>query len=509
MIALLMTLGLAVAPGATTHAADNSTTLKVGMEANNAPFNWTQTSKANGAVKIDGASGYANGYDVQMAKQIAKQIGKRLVVVKMSWNGLQPALTSGKIDAIIAGMSPTPERRKAIDFTSTYYKTKLTIIVRKNSQYAKATSLKDFKGAKITAQLNTYEYDAIDQIQGVEKQSAMDDFSAMRVALTSGVIDGYIGEIPEGITAATDNKALSYINFSQQNGFKVSADESDLAIGVRKGSTLTGGINQELAKISQAKRNRLMKWAVAHLPATSSEDGNWFTTLLKQYGGMLLQGAGMTLLISLVGTVVGFLIGLLAGIIRTIPRPSTAGKRGLRALANWLIAIYIEVFRGTPMIVQAAVVYYGAAQAFGLNMNRTLAALIIVSINTGAYISEIIRGGITAVDAGQFEAAHALGFTHLQTMLKVVLPQAIRNSLPAVTNEFIVNIKDTSVLSVISVSELFFSAETVAGQNFQFFHTYLVVSGMYLIMTFAISRLFRLVEKHMAGPISYNLAENH
>jgi putative lysine transport system permease protein len=160
------------------------------------------------------------------------------------------------------------------------------------------------------------------------------------------------------------------------------------------------------------------------------------------------------------------------------------------------------------MIVQAAVLYYGAAQAFGINMNKTMAALVIVSINTGAYISEIIRGGIISVDEGQFEAAHALGFTHLQTMMKVILPQAVRNSLPAVTNEFIVNIKDTSVLSVISVSELFFSAETVAGQNFQFFHTYLIVSAIYLILTFTISRLFRLIERRIDGPKNYNVMNN-
>jgi putative lysine transport system permease protein len=184
------------------------------------------------------------------------------------------------------------------------------------------------------------------------------------------------------------------------------------------------------------------------------------------------------------------------------------GKRGILRFFDWLLAVYIEVFRGTPMIVQAAVLYYGSAQALHLSIDRTAAALIIVSINTGAYISEIIRGGITSVDDGQFEAANALGMTHFQMMRKVILPQAVRNSLPAVTNEFIVNIKDTSVLSVISVSELFFSGETIAGQNFQFFHTYLVISGIYLIMTFTISRLFRLIEKHMDGPKNYNVMNN-
>ncbi|MFD1429632.1 ABC transporter permease subunit [Lacticaseibacillus mingshuiensis] len=501
---------LALAAGSlapqSTQAADDGT-FKVGMEAGYAPFNWTQSTSANGAVKIEGSSEWANGYDVQMAKKVAKALGKKVVVVKTSWDGLQPALTSGKIDAIIAGMSPTAERRKAIDFSSTYYASKLTVVVRRDSKYAKATSIKDFKGAKITAQLNTFHYEAIDQLKGAIKEPAMNDFPAMRVALESGTIDGYVSEVPEGITAEDANPDLTYLRFDKANGFKTNPEDVDLAIGLRKNDPDKARINAELAKIPQKTRDRLMNEAVANQPSSGST-GNWLVALLKQYGPMLLRGTGMTLLISLIGTVVGFLIGLLVGIARTTPVPKSKGKRGLRAIGNWLLAVYIEVFRGTPMIVQAAVLYYGAAQAFHLNMDRTAAALLIVSINTGAYISEIIRGGITSVDPGQFEAAHALGMTHLQTMIKVILPQAIRNSLPAVTNEFIVNIKDTSVLSVISVSELFFSAETVAGQNFQFFHTYLVVSAIYLILTFTISRLFRIVEKHMDGPKNYNVMTN-
>ncbi|MFD1393298.1 ABC transporter permease subunit [Lacticaseibacillus jixianensis] len=482
-------------------------TFKVGMEAGYAPFNWTQNTAANGAVKIQGSADYANGYDVQMAKKVAKALGKKVVVVKTSWNGLPPALTSGKIDAIIAGMSPTPERRKTIDFTNTYYASKLTVVVRRDSKFAKAKSIRDFKNAKITAQLSTFHYQAIKQMKGAIKEPAMDNFPAMRVALESGTIDGYVSEVPEGITAENANPDLTYLRFSKANGFKTNPEDVDLAIGVRKNDPDKAKINAELAKISQKQRDQLMNEAVANQPETTSQ-GNWLLALLKQYGPMLLRGTGMTLLISLIGTVVGFLIGLLVGIARTTPRPKTRGKRGLRAVANWLLAVYIEVFRGTPMIVQAAVVYYGAALAFHVNMDRTVAALFIVSINTGAYISEIIRGGITSVDEGQFEAAHALGMTHWQTMTKIILPQAIRNSLPAVTNEFIVNIKDTSVLSVISVSELFFSAETIAGQNFQFFHTYLVVAGIYLLLTFTISRLFRIVEKHMDGPKNYNVMNN-
>ncbi len=149
------------------------------------------------------------------------------------------------------------------------------------------------------------------------------------------------------------------------------------------------------------------------------------------------------------------IIGLLVGIFRTLPLSENPVGRFLQRIVNGLLTIYIEVFRGTPMMVQAMVIFYGTALAFGVSMNRTLAAVLIVSINTGAYMSEIVRGGIFAVDDGQFEAAQAIGMTHWQTMIKVVLPQVMRNILPATGNEIIINIKDTAVLSVISVADLF------------------------------------------------------
>lgn len=506
VIGIVLLMAWIFMPSAVTHAADN--TFKVGMEAGYPPFNWTQNDASHGAVKIQGTSTYAGGYDVQMAKKVAKALGKKLVVVKTEWDGLSPALTSGKIDAIIAGMSPTPERRKAIDFTDTYYKSKLVIIVRKDSKYANANDLKDFKNAKLTAQLNTFHYTALDQIKGAIKEPAMKDFPSMRVALESGTIDGYISEKPEGISVTMANPNVKMIQLKGSHGFKTNPEDTDLAIGVRKGDDDKVKINQELAKISQSERDDLMEQAVAQQPQSSGKQENWFVAIFRQYGGMLLRGTGVTLLISMVGTIVGFVIGLLVGIIRTIPRSGSALRRGVLKVIDSLLSVYIEVFRGTPMIVQAAVLYYGAAQAFGWNMDRLVAALVIVSINTGAYLAEIMRGGIISVNQGQFEAAHALGMTHLQTMNKIILPQAIRNSLPAVTNEFVINIKDTSVLSIISVSELFFSGSTIAGQNFQFFHTYLIICLIYLILTFTITRILRLIERKMDGPQNYNLMAN-
>ncbi|MBS4188936.1 transporter substrate-binding domain-containing protein [Bacillus sp. FJAT-49705] len=242
-------------------------TFKVGLEAGYAPFNWTQMDDANGGVKIDGSAEYAGGYDVEIAKKIADGLGKKLVIVKTEWDGLVPALNSGKIDAIIAGMSPTAKRKKTIDFSDVYYKSNLVMVVKKGGKYDGATSIQDFNGAKVSAQLNTFHYSVIDQINGVSKQPAMDNFPAMRVALESGVIDGYVSERPEGVSAESANENFKVIEFS--DGFETSDDDTAIAVGVAKGSDLTKEINKILAGISEEERTSIMDAAIKNQPAAN------------------------------------------------------------------------------------------------------------------------------------------------------------------------------------------------------------------------------------------------
>lgn len=223
---------------------------------------------------------------------------------------------------------------------------------------------------------------------------------------------------------------------------------------------------------------------------------------------MFMRGATTTLKISILATVLGTLLGLLIGVIRTIPQPEKGIFKYLLKLVNGLLSIYIEVFRGTPMIVQAMVIFYGIPLLYGIYLDRTFAAILIVTINTGAYMSEIVRGGILSVDKGQYEAAEAIGMNHLQTMMNVILPQVIRNILPATGNEFVINIKDTSVLNVISVTELFFATNSIAGVNYKYFETFLVSAAIYLVMTFSVTTILRLVERKMEGPKNYNLSGN-
>ena len=233
---------------------------------------------------------------------------------------------------------------------------------------------------------------------------------------------------------------------------------------------------------------------------------DWVWLLLQEYGGMFLSGAGITLLIALGGTIVGFAIGLLVGMLRTVPLKGKGPvKRVLLRAVQWLASAYIEVFRSTPMIVQAMVIFYGVAQLWNIHMDNIFAGFVVVSINTGAYMAEIVRGGIQSVDVGQREAAHAIGMTHSQAMMNVILPQAIRNILPSIGNEFVVNIKDTSVLNVISVTELYFTAKSAAGAYYRYFEAFFITSVIYFVMTFTVTRLLRLLEHKLDGPKAYRI----
>lgn len=487
--------------GVTNAQADNY--LRVGMEAAYAPFNWTQDNSSNGAAPIEGTKQYANGYDVQTAKKIAKVLGKKPLIVKTKWEGLVPALTSGKIDLIIAGMSPTKERKKEIAFSNSYYTSEPVLVVRKDSKYAKAKNLNDFSGAKVTSQQGVYLYNLINQIPKVSRQTAMGDFSQMRQALASNVIDAYVSERPEALSSTKANSNFKMV--SLKNGFKVSKSDVTIAVGMRKGDPRIEQVNAALDQFPLKEQISLMDKIIPMQPSQNNSDqkeskSNFFdqvSKIVKNNWKALLRGTGVTLLISIIGTIAGLIIGLLIGVYRTAPKASNLILAWLQKIFGWLLTVYIEVFRGTPMIVQAMVIYYGTAQAFGVSLDRTLAAIFIVSINTGAYMSEIVRGGIFAVDKGQFEAATALGFTHRQTMRKIVLPQVVRNILPATGNEFVINIKDTSVLNVISVVELYFSGNTVATQTYQYFQTFFIIAVIYFILTFTVTRILRLVERKM------------
>ena len=229
--------------------------------------------------------------------------------------------------------------------------------------------------------------------------------------------------------------------------------------------------------------------------------------LLQQYGPSFLKGAGVSMWLALVGTLLD--VSLVSGWYRADDpggQNDSTAKKVIIKVVKFIMACYVEFFRGTPMMAQAMFIYFGSAYLFNINMSMWFAAIFIVSINTGAYMAETVRGGILSIDPGQTEGAKAIGMTHVQTMINVILPQALRNIMPQIGNNLIINIKDTCVLSIIGTVELFYTTKGVAGALYTYFESFTIAMVIYFIMTFTCSRILRVIEHKMDGPDNYDLA---
>ena len=244
-----------------------------------------------------------------------------------------------------------------------------------------------------------------------------------------------------------------------------------------------------------------------------------FSTLINDIGRLLdvywktyLSGMGNTLVLAIVATLIGCVIGLVCGILNTIPyaKSDSPVKRFFLKLIRAIIRTYVEVFRGTPMVLQAVFIYYGVPYVTNNAMRFDsvwVAAILIVSINTGAYMAESVRGGIISIDPGQTEGAKAIGMNHFQTMTSVILPQAIRNIMPQIGNNFIINVKDTSVMFIITFTEFFAVHRNIVGLNYMYFPSATIEMIGYLAVTLTASLLLRAVEKRMDGKSSYELVQ--
>ena len=231
--------------------------------------------------------------------------------------------------------------------------------------------------------------------------------------------------------------------------------------------------------------------------------------LLQKYGMSYLRGAGVTMVMAIVSTLIGCIIGFAVGLVQTIPTDKKKNRVqwALVGVVKFILNAYVEIFRGTPMLVQAMFIYYGLTSVFGVQWpNMWVPAIFIVSINTGAYMAETVRGGILSIDRGQTEGAMALGMTHVQTMTSVILPQALRNIMPQIGNNLIINIKDTCVLFGIGTVELTSAAKSVAGVYYTYFEAYAIAMVIYFTLTFTCSRILRWAESKMDGPENFDLA---
>lgn len=469
-IIILSSISLYLKP--TTHAAEDKQwekikkrgELRVGLSADYAPYEFEHN--------VNGKTKYA-GIDIELAKKIAKDNNLKLKIVNMQFDSLLGAIKTGKIDLIISGMTPTPEREKEVDFSDPYMTVTQKMIIKKANE-DKLKTLDDFTNKRIGVQKQTQqETIANEEINNAQVQS-LTRVPEVIMSLKSGKVDGMVIEGPVAEAYLKQNPDLKFAN-----GVKFKEGEKQTAIAVPKHSpTLMKQLNSTIKEVKD--KNLVDKYKDKAAEAMKKDDGNFFT----KYGSFFLKGIGNTILVSIVGVVLGALFGAIIALFKL------SKFKPLR----WLASAYIEFLRGTPLLVQVFLVYFGSTAVLGLDISALICGMIALVINCSAYIAEIIRAGINAVDKGQMEAARSLGLSYGQTMKSVILPQAIKNILPALGNEFVTVIKESSIISVIGVSEIMFNAQVVQGASFDPFTPLLVAAILYFVLTFTLSRVMYFFE---------------
>lgn len=436
--------------------------LRVGLSADYAPMEFDHT--------VNGKTEYA-GVDIDLAKKIAKDNNLKLKIVNMSFDSLLGALKTGKIDIIISGMTSTPERKKQVDFSDSYMMTKNIMLVKKD-KVNDYKDIKDFNNKKVGAQKGT-EQEKIAQTE-IENASitSLSRLPDVILALKSGKVEGVVVEKPVAEAYLKQNPKLGISNV------KFNEEEKDTVIAVPKDSPkLLSQINKTIKEVKD--KGLIDKYMTNAANAMNDDSG-----FISKYGSFFLKGIKITILISLIGVALGSILGAFVALM----------KLSKIKIISWIASIYIEILRGTPMLVQVFIVFFGITAALGLDISALVCGTIALVINSSAYIAEIIRAGINAVDKGQMEAARSLGLNYRQTMKSVIMPQAIKNILPALGNEFVTLIKESSIVSTIGVGEIMFNAQVVQGISFDPFTPLLVAAALYFVLTFVLTRIMNMIE---------------
>ncbi|HDC5795400.1 TPA: ABC transporter permease subunit [Staphylococcus aureus] len=475
LIRFILVLGLLISSAMvyinpTAHAEQDQTWEKikergeliVGLSADYAPMEFEHT--------VNGKTEYA-GVDIDLAKKIAKDNNLKLKIVNMSFDSLLGALKTGKIDIIISGMTSTPERKKQVDFSDSYMMTKNIMLVKKD-KVNEYKDIKDFNNKKVGAQKGT-EQEKIAQTE-IENASitSLSRLPDVILALKSGKVEGAVVEKPVAEAYLKQNPKLGISNV------KFNEEEKDTVIAVPKDSPkLLSQINKTIKEVKD--KGLIDKYMTNAANAMNDDSG-----FISKYGSFFLKGIKITILISLIGVALGSILGAFVALM----------KLSKIKIISWIASIYIEILRGTPMLVQVFIVFFGITAALGLDISALVCGTIALVINSSAYIAEIIRAGINAVDKGQMEAARSLGLNYRQTMKSVIMPQAIKNILPALGNEFVTLIKESSIVSTIGVGEIMFNAQVVQGISFDPFTPLLVAAALYFVLTFVLTRIMNMIE---------------
>ena len=440
-------------------------TLVIGLSADYAPFEFHAT--VNGRDQIV-------GFEVDMAKQIAKDLGVKPVIKEMGFDGLIGALQTGKIDVIISGINATPEREQVVDFSQAYLKPLQTIMVLKKDAGKYSSNLSSFAGKKIGAQKQTTQETYVQDNMSSSTLVSLQKVPDLVAQLSTGKIAGIVLNEPISKAYTQQNKTFKIIYPKPASG------EGAVSVAMPKNSpVLKSKINASITKI--VKSGKLVAYQKKANKLMFADQSFW-----AKYGNLFIKGTLLTLALAAIAVVIGVILGTIFALFKLSPNFI------LKAIGN----IYVEYVRGTPLLVQAFMVFFGT-QVIGFNLSAFAAGALAMGLNSAAYVAEIIRSGINSVDNGQNEAARSLGLSKGKAMRYIILPQAVKNILPALGNEFVTVIKEGSVVSVIGVGELMFQTGVVQGASFKPFFPLVITSLIYFVLTFGISRALGYAENRM------------
>lgn len=443
--------------------------LVVGLSADYPPYEFT--------AKVNGKTEYV-GIDVEIAKKLAKDLGVKLEIKNMSFDSLLVALETHKVDAIISAMNPTPERKQSVDFSDIYYSGKQYMVINKKDA-SKYRSLADFKGQTIGAQNGSLQYNLVKEQMPNSTVSGLSKLNNLILALQSGKVSGVAMEEPTAKAYVENNSQL----LAFDPGFKVDSSQTGSAIAFSKNSpALVAAANKTIAQIK--KDDLLDKEYVpqaAKYMKTTSENNSVFS-----YWTYFAKGIEYTLIITVAAVFFGFILGTLLSLMRL----------SKNKLLHGIAVCYIEFIRGTPLMVQVMFVYFGIGTVIQ-SLPALIAGIIATSLNSAAYIAEVIRSGIASIPEGQTEAARSLGMTQRDTYRYVVIPQALKNIWPALGNEFVTLIKESSIVSIIGVGDLMYQTQLVQSATYKGVMPLFVAMLIYFVMTFSLSKLLNLFERKL------------
>ena len=412
------------------------------------------------------------GFDVDIAKYITQKLGLDLQITDTDFNGIIPALQSKRADFAMAGMTPTAERKKNVDFSDIYYEAKNTIVSLKGSNLKTPESL---SGKEVGVQLGSTQEKAAKDFKNVKLKS-LNKTSEIVQEVKAKRVNGAIIE---------DTIAKGFIDNNPDLEFNTipNVGEAGSAIAFPKGSTRVADFNKVLAQMKQSGQIETLvkKWFENNgkpvTPTATTSNSSFGFSKIAPSIPYIVEGIGTTLLF----TVISAFLGFLWGVILSLFKIST-----IKPL-QWFGTAYTSVFRGTPLLLQIALVYYATPQLTGYNIPPLLAGVITFTLNSGAYISETIRAGILAVDKGQREAALSLGIPYKPMMQDIILPQGLKNILPALVNESIALLKDSALVSTIGVADLLRRAQIVGAEKYIYFEPLLFAGIVYYLLVMSLT----------------------